>query len=257
MGVRVASSSLLTPADPAPVELVNGESDAPVLLLCEHAGNEVPAALGDLGISEEILASHRGYDIGAESVARALADMLKAPLILQRYSRLVIDANRPPSSAQSILEVSDGAHIPGNRDLAAAHRQARVSEIFEPMDKAIQDGFASHERRAAISIHSFTPQLGDECRPWHAGFLSRRSLVTAEHLMASVTGQAPDLKLALNKPYQIEDATDWFIPRHAEPRALPHCLIEIRNDQIRTGEQATRWASMLAEAIHKLPETWP
>lgn len=256
MSVRVASSSLLTPADPAPVEIVNGESNAPVLLLCEHAGNEVPTALDTLGVSEEILASHRGFDIGAESVARGLADLLDAPLILQRYSRLVIDSNRPPSSPQSILEISDGAVIPGNQNLAAANSQARISEIFEPMDRAIQNGFASHDRRAAFSIHSFTPQLGDEGRPWHAGFLSRKSVPTAKQLMASVANQSSDLNLALNKPYRIEDATDWFIPRHAEPRALPHCLIEIRNDQIQTQEEAARWASMLAEAIHKLPEIW-
>ena len=257
MGVRVASSTLLTPADPAPVEYVNGQSNAPVLLLCEHAGNEVPAALGKLGVSDEILDSHRGYDVGAESVARALADLLHAPLILQRYSRLVIDANRPPSSPQAILEISDGATIPGNQRLAAAHRRARITEIFDPMDKAIQAGFAVHERRAAFSVHSFTPQLGKEERPWHAGFLSRKSLPTCEHLMASLARQAPDLNLALNKPYQIEDATDWFIPRHAEPRALPHCLIEIRNDQIQTQEQGARWASMLAAAIKSLPEIWP
>ncbi len=257
MGVSVASSPLLTPADPAPVEHVNGGSDAPVLLLCEHAGNKVPARLGNLGVSDEILTSHRGFDIGAESVARALAGLLNAPLILQRYSRLVIDANRPPSSDQSILEISDGEVIPGNQDLMDASRQARLSEIFEPMDSAINSGFASHERRAAFSIHSYTPRLGDENRPWHAGFLSRASLPTAERLMASVARQAPDLNLALNQPYQIEDGTDWFIPRHAEPRALPHCLIEIRNDQIQARDQADRWASMLAEAIKDLPEIWP
>ena len=257
MGVSVASSSLLTPADPAPVDLVNGESDAPVLLLCEHAGNHVPASLGDLGVSAEILTSHRGYDIGAEGVARALADLLNAPLILQRYSRLVIDANRPPSSPQAMLEISDGATIPGNQNLGAANRQARISEIFDPMDQAIAQGFAAHPRRAAFSIHSFTPRLGDEDRPWQAGFLSRKSLPTAEHLMACLARQAPAFNLALNKPYQIEDATDWFIPRHAEPRGLPHCLIEIRNDQIQTQDQGARWAALLANAIKELPEIWP
>ena len=94
MGVSVANSSLLTPADPQPVELVNADSAVPVLLLCEHAGNAVPEALDGLGVSDEVLNSHRGWDIGAEHMARQLADILGAPLILQRYSRLVIDANR-------------------------------------------------------------------------------------------------------------------------------------------------------------------
>lgn len=241
--------TLLTPNDPHPVEVINADSLSPTLLLCEHAGRATPAALGDLGASEETLASHRGWDIGAEDLARGVAERLGAPLILQRYSRLVIDGNRPPGSAQSMLEISDGAPIPGNRQLSEREKRARIAEIFEPMDRAIVDGFARVERRAAFSIHSFTPRYGGVDRPWHAGFLSRKSAPTAERLMRVVERMAPSLTLALNEPYQIDDDTDWFIPVHAEPRGLPHCLIEIRNDQIDHADGVAFWADALAEAI--------
>ena len=124
---EASHASLLRSGDPDPVDLVNSQSSAPIFLLCEHAGRAIPASLKNLGLDEPTLRSHRGWDIGAEALARALADRLNAPLILQRYSRLVIDANRPPRSAESILQESDGVLIacllytsPSPRDLSTS-----------------------------------------------------------------------------------------------------------------------------------------
>ena len=211
--------------------------------------------MSGLGISDEVLNSHRGWDIGAEEVARHLAERLDATLVLQRYSRLVIDANRPPVDASSIPEVSDGEIILGNRDLSAAQRNARIDEIFAPMDSAVRQMFRAKERRYAFSIHSFTRVLGGDVRPWHAGFLSRTRRDFARRLMDEISTHAPDLVLAVNQPYQIDDETDWFIPVHVEPRNIPHCLIEIGNDQISNVNGVTMWADFLADAILALMET--
>jgi predicted N-formylglutamate amidohydrolase len=253
----LAVEPLLTDADPAPVEVVNAESKAPLLLVCEHAGTTVPAALDGLGVNTEVLDSHRGWDIGAAAVARELAALMGAPLVMQRYSRLVIDGNRPPGGTGSMLAVSDGAVIPSNQALGQADKEARIREIFEPMDKAITGALDASGRRAAFSIHSFTPRLGTVERPWHAGFLSRASLPTARRLMAKVASAEPDLVLAINEPYQIDDETDWFIPVHAERRGLSHSLIEIRNDQIADDAGASHWAELLADAIGDVLEALP
>ena len=150
-----AQSSLLSDLDPNPVELVNETSKAPVLLLCEHAGRVIPKTLGTLGLNEKALMSHISWDIGAEALARNLANRLNAPLILQSYSRLVIDCNRPPGSPESILEVSDGIEIEVNKKLSLRERKAREKAIFAPMDEAINEAFSASQRRAAFSIHSF------------------------------------------------------------------------------------------------------
>jgi len=248
----VPSTTLLGASDPEPVEVLHFDSDMPLLLLCEHAGRAVPAMLGNLGVSQEVLASHRGWDIGAGDVARRLACLLNAPLVLQGYSRLVIDANRPPGSPSSVPSVSDGEAIPGNQGLTAEHVEARVAEIFKPMDMAVVRGFSACPRRVAFSIHSFTPRLSGVDRPWHAGFVSRRSVSTAERIRASIARAASDLTLAINEPYQIEDETDWFIPVHAETRGLPHCMIEIRNDGIDHPEGIAFWSELLAAAIRQI-----
>ena len=248
------ASNLLAPSEPPPVDCVTFDNPGPVLLLCEHAGRRVPAALNNLGLSDEVLVSHRAWDIGAEDVARGLSAKLRAPLILQRYSRLVIDANRPPGGTGSIPEISDRVEIPGNIGLFASERDARIAQIFAPMEAAIDAAFTP-ATRACFSIHSFTPRMDGTDRPWHAGFLTRASTATGEFLMDALLRRRPDLLLALNQPYQIEDDTDWFIPRHAEARGLPHCLIEIRNDLIDNPNGAAQWAELLASAIGDFMES--
>ncbi len=120
--------------------------------------------------------SHRGWDIGAETVARQIADLLGAPLVIQRYSRLVIDCNRPPFSPQSIPYVSDHADIPGNIGACHQKKTERIKAIFDPMNAAIKQLFET-SRRAAFSIHSFTTEMDGKSRPWHAGFLTSIAMI--------------------------------------------------------------------------------
>ena len=51
--------------EPSQLELFNPTGQAPVLVLCDHAGRHVPGGLDWLGISEEALVRHIGWDIGA------------------------------------------------------------------------------------------------------------------------------------------------------------------------------------------------
>ena len=248
---------LLSSADPEPVQVINSASNSPVFLLSEHAGNQVPVCLHNLGVSRDVLDSHRGWDIGAADVAKGLAERLGAPLVIQRYIRLVIDCNRPIGAPGSIPEVSDEVAIPGNQALSQEAKDARAAEIFEPMDQAINSLFDRHKRRIAISLHSFTPEMNGKARPWHAGFLARRDLSAAQGLMTRIQANNPALTLALNQPYQIEDEGDWFIPAHAEARGVPHCLVEIRNDELLTPGGIARWSNLLADAITDLLETLP
>ena len=130
----------------------------------------------------------------------------------------------------------------------------RRHAIFDPMDAAITAAFEAHPRQAVFAVHSFTACLQNQDRPWDAGFLARRDRETARALMASVASKGPDLTLAINQPYQIEDDSDWFIPRHAEPRGVRHTLIEVRNDHLRSEACIAQWAQWLAEAIREVAE---
>src|SRR6266568_2111493 len=111
-------SLLLGSADVPPVLEHNAESRSPFLLTCDHYGRLLPQTLGDLGLPGSELARHIAWDIGIAGVAEALSKHLDAHLIVQRYSRLVIDCNRPPHVASSIPRISEATTISGNEGLA-------------------------------------------------------------------------------------------------------------------------------------------
>lgn len=251
---RIAARLLDPRVDPAPVEYVAATARPDLLFICEHAGRLIPRSLGDLGLAPGEIDRHIAWDIGAEGVARRLAATLGAGLILQRYSRLVIDCNRPPLGKQSIPETSDGAEIPGNRNLSNEAGAARVVEIFRPFAEACEAAISDRRIRGAYSIHSFTPCMNGFARPWHIGFCFRQANSGGD--LARRFGAAhPNLTVAENQPYQIDDETDWFIPRVAEPRGIAHALIEIRNDQIADEAGQILWAGRLAALFQPRKET--
>src|ERR1700748_2499545 len=167
----MTSHPLLAASDPPAFELCHPSGAAPVLLTCDHASRRVPAALGQLGLTEVALAQHIGWDIGAAAVTRLLAPLLDAPAVLAGYSRLVIDCNRAPSDPSSIPSESDGIVIPGNAGLDAAARRERRALLFEPYHAAIDQQLAhmaiGGRAPAVISMHSFTPRMQGFARPWH------------------------------------------------------------------------------------------
>jgi predicted N-formylglutamate amidohydrolase len=166
---------LLRPGDPPPFSLYNEAGKAPLLLLCDHASKAVPKALGDLGITDEELSRHIGWDIGGLDAAIELSQALDAPLLASGYSRLVIDCNRWPGGEGSTPEVSDGTPVPANRGLTKEQVDARAEACFWPYHRAVDrqlDRMTAGGRSIAMLVmHSFTPEMNGFKRPWHVGVL--------------------------------------------------------------------------------------
>ncbi|MGH6875186.1 MAG: N-formylglutamate amidohydrolase, partial [Aestuariivirgaceae bacterium] len=157
------------------VIVVNGRGQSPIVLACEHAGRRIPKRLGSLGLSDKELDRHIAYDIGAEGVARRLAQILDAPLVLQRYSRLVYDCNRPPDSPSAMPTVSELTSIPGNQGLAALEREERTRAIYRTFHGRVAAMIEARtiDRRPVIfvTIHSFTPVFKGVERRMDVGLL--------------------------------------------------------------------------------------
>jgi predicted N-formylglutamate amidohydrolase len=243
---------LLGADDPAPVSIVNPGGGASVLLLCDHASNAVPAALGGLGLTERELHLHIALDIGAAALTRVLAERLDAPAVLSGYSRLVIDCNRRPGHPTSILEVSDGVTIPGNRDVGPEETARRAAACFWPYHRRIGAGLAGFAERgikpAIISVHSFTPMLAGETRPWHLGVLWDRDARIAEPLMRALSAHG-DLDVGDNLPYSGRERFGHSIEVHATETGLPNVLIEVREDVLAGPQGAAPMADILAGAL--------
>lgn len=238
-----------------PFEIYNAGGASEFFLTCEHAGRLMPAYLGDLGISADDLDRHIAYDVGAEGLARRLASLLDAPLVLQRFSRLVVDSNRPFESEECIVEVSDGTVIAGNVGLTAAERNARFRAIHVPFHDAI---FAALEARQAagrtttlVSVHSFTPRMrhSGEVRLFELGVLANRAPAFADLLLAAFQSRYPDVPAGRNVPYDVDDLSDYTIPVHGEKRGIAHALVEVRSDGIENETGQDLWARRLADAL--------
>src|SRR3954453_22224295 len=102
-------SLLLAGEEVPPVLEVNAGGRSPFLLTCDHYGRTIPRILGDLGLPASASAGHSRADPGIAGVVHALSKHLDAHLIAQRYSRLVIDCNRPPHVSSSIPRISEAA----------------------------------------------------------------------------------------------------------------------------------------------------
>lgn len=246
------TTRLLQAGDPVPVEWINSAGASTIFLTCEHAGRAVPRALGDLGIPAEEMDRHIAYDVGAEGVARGLAERLDAGLILQRYSRLVIDCNRPLEAKDCIVKQSDGTVIPSNADVSDRERQRRYVEIHQPLHEAI--AVALDQRQATgrplvlVSVHSFTPimRATGAVRDFELGLLYNRDARFAERLAETFGAANADVTVKLNAPYHVDDVSDYTIPVHGERRGIPHVLLEVRNDLINDARGQQEWADRLA-----------
>jgi len=243
--------TLLRPDDPPPVKVLNPQGGSAFLLTCDHAGRQVPRALGDLGVPAAEWDRHIAWDIGAAGVCDALVPMLDAMCISQVFSRLVIDCNRQPGHPTSIAPLSDGTAVPGNIGLSAQQIAARVEEIFQPYQSAIA---AELDRRSAagcpavlIAMHSFTPVFGGQTRQWHAGVLYNREPRLARALATCLTEAG--YHVGDNEPYRLSDDSDYTVPVHAERRGLPYVELEIRQDLIATPRGQAEWAAVLARCL--------
>ena len=245
---------LQRPKDPVPVVVEQGKDKAPFLLVCEHAGLAVPAALGNLGLNDECWGQHIAIDLGAKQVARRLAEHLSSPLIFQQYSRLVIDCNRTDLASSLIPEISHRTKIPGNTDLGEKERAARIDEIHTPFHTAVTQEL---DRRKSgdiptilVSIHSFTPVLGGEDRPWHIGIQYAKDKAFAD-LLLSILREDTALCVGDNLPWPVNELDDYTIPKHGDGRTLPYAMIEIRQDLIETEDAQAMWADRLARALDR------
>ncbi|AWL99392.1 N-formylglutamate amidohydrolase [Bradyrhizobium amphicarpaeae] len=250
-----AADRLLGEDDTPPVHEENAEGTSPFLLTADHYGRMLPHALDDLGLAEGELVRHIGWDIGIAGVADRLAKLLDAHLIAQRYSRLVIDCNRPPAAASSIPVISEATAIPRNEGISDGERAARRREIFEPyhhrIDAAIDRRVHDERPTVLVSLHSFTPVYAGVARPWHIGALYNRDTVLPQLLLKHLRAEG-DLVVGDNEPYAVNDLTDYTIPVHGEARGLVSTGIEIRQDLItdHTGQQ--QWAERLARIFAEI-----
>ena len=229
-------------------------TESPFLIVGDHAGKAIPAALQDLGLSAEDRSRHIAMDLGVEELGLALADKLGAPFLWQHFSRLVCDCNRHPDDPEWAIEISDGTPVPGNSRLNKEAKQARRESIFDPYQDAIASAIsrrhASGQPSVFVSLHSFTPSMGGQQRPWDIGILhDGHEDAFARNMLELLRGRR-EYCIGDNQPYEM-DETDYTVPRHAYPLGLPYVEIEVRQDLLSGPAEIKKMAALLEENLRE------
>lgn len=238
-----------------------GDSATPgVIVICEHSANtlpeDIPALGGTLGLTPETRASHAAYDIGALGLARGLAEHLAAAaggawLAHAPLSRLVYDLNRAPDHPGAMPLRSEVHDIPGNHDLSAAQRLARVQALYLPFHQSLQAEIAGviaqGRRPALIAVHSFTPVFHGAPRAVEFGVIHDDD--TALSLAVLEAARGSELVTRLNEPYSAAGDVTHTIRLHATPYRLLNTMLEVRNDLIATPQAQAAMAARLAPVL--------
>lgn len=237
-----------------PVETLVPASDTALLLVCDHARNDLPDEVGTLGLPAEQFSRHIAYDIGARAVTLELARLTGAGAVLSTFSRLLIDPNRGEDDPTLVMRLSDGAIIPGNHPIAPeelAHRLTRFHQPYHAAIRAALDAIVARgEVPVILSIHSFTPIWRGHPRPWHAGILWDNDPRFARPLIEALR-RDPHLVVGDNEPYDGALENDCMF-RHGTLRGFAHAIIEIRQDLIADTAGAHGWAERLARLLPTL-----
>ncbi len=209
-----------------PFELVSPEARADFIVVCDHASNALPPEYGTLGLDP------------AES----------------RFSRLVIDPNRGEDDPTIVMKLSDGAIVPGNRDVDACKDKGefarRIALFHAPYHAAIERLIARARALdivpVIVSVHSFTPRWRSFVRPWETGLLWDKDDRMIVPLLTALRAQG--FTVGDNEPYTGKLRNDCMYA-HATVHGLPHVLIEIRQDLIESEEGQAEWATRYAKHL--------
>lgn len=255
VGADLKINTLLVADEPAPYFEINATSVSPILLVCDHASCRFPKALGDMGLDPFARRCHLAVDIGAGPLTECLSDSLGVTAVVAQYSRLVVDLNRELLDPGAFLEFGDGIIVPGNRNLHRDDKQARAEAIYWPYHQAIDRHIERLKSVGAppafVSVHSFTPVLNGEARPWQVGVLWDKDPQLAQIFIEDF--RAAGLVTGDNEPYSGKAPQDYTIDTHAEAAGLRHVGIEIRQDLIDSAAGVETIAALLHKIIASIP----
>ena len=171
--------------------------------------------------------------------------------VLSKVSRLVIDGNREPDHPTLVPRQSDNIVIPANQELPASAIAARKEAFYDPFHKACDTLIEAHLEAGVtplvVGLHSFTPEMNDEPRPWEIGFLWNKDPRLAQAMIGMIERET-ELKVGDNEPYSGQQLY-YTMERHGAERGLPQTTIEIRQDLLQDDKIILEWAALLADVL--------
>jgi predicted N-formylglutamate amidohydrolase len=225
-----------------------------LILTCEHASNDIPKRWAEaFHGKEKLLASHRGFDLGAKAVASRLARLLDVPLLSGTASRLLVDLNRSPGHPQLFSEIS--------RRFPESERARILRQQYVPHRAAVERAIALSSARGIttvhVAIHSFTPVLNGVRRTADIAFLfdPRRQGESAlcRSWKVAISTLDPGLRVRLNYPYKgVSDCLPTALRRTYDSASYAGMEVELCNALLGTPSGVARAVRTLATTLTRV-----
>ncbi|HZF31229.1 MAG TPA: N-formylglutamate amidohydrolase [Gammaproteobacteria bacterium] len=224
-----------------------------LVLTCEHGGNRIPSAYARLFRgADHVLASHRGWDPGALTLARLLGKKLRRPALAVTWSRLFVEANRAPTNRRIWSQFT--------KELPREERRQILDRWWRPHREEVENAVAADVARGRrvvhVAVHSFTPELDGVVRNADIGFLydsrRKREGELCRRWAEILHRLDPDLRVRFNYPYSgaADGLTTWLRQRHPEKRYLG---VELEINQALVGANGwRRFQEHVAQSLREL-----
>ena len=171
-----------------------------IVLTCEHGGNDIPETYKKLFPNDDLLKTHRGYDIGALDLFQYL-NPLSDVSFYSKTSRLFVELNRSLHHKALFSELT--------KNLSKIEKYNIIQDYYLPYRLRVEDKINDYVNRGEkvlhLSIHSFTPQFNNKTRNCDIGLLydpqQKKEQEFCKNLKSLLLQHNPNLNVRLNYPY--------------------------------------------------------
>ena len=226
------------------VEQIDGDFDSRVVFTCEHASPKLPEPWTWPGEDRWLVDTHWASDIGAAAFTRRIARLTNAPAVLSRFSRLLIDPNRPLDTETLFRENAEGRTVHLNEALLEAERARRIDHFYRPYHAAVSAMVERSRGDTVFSIHTFTDNYEGEARALEIGVLFDHDEEPAYQLVRHL--EEAGFHVAPNEPWSGKAGLAYSPVRHAQEFGRCALEIEARQDLVVDESFAARLAEALA-----------
>ncbi|KAL6069597.1 N-formylglutamate amidohydrolase [Balamuthia mandrillaris] len=226
-----------------------------MVLTCEHASMRLPSPYAWPQEDQRLVGTHWSYDPGSEDLTRELSAATGAAGVLSRFSRLLVDPNRPRdlSSPTLFRDIADSQPVLLNKGLSPEEKNSRLTRYYDPYHAALSQLVEQAQPRLLLSVHSFTPEYEGQKRSMEIGVLFTED----EELATCANQHLNDLsyKSVLNEPWSgkagFMNSADQHCKAFNNTKAKKTCsalMLEIRQDLITRPE----WRAKLCQDLSEL-----
>jgi len=226
------------------VEEIAGDPSCRLVFTCEHASNVLPAPWRWPEADRWLVDTHWASDIGAGAFTRRVAGLMNAPAVLSKFSRLLVDPNRPLDSDTLFRQIADGRQVHLNEILLETERQERIDRFYEPYHAAVRAMVQRSRGDTVFAIHTFTNDYEGDKRVLELGVLFDDDEEPAYRLIEHL--ERAGFHVVANEPWSGKDGLAYSPVRHAQEYGRCALEIEARQDLIVQEGFAQRLAEALA-----------